>query len=288
MRNVFAPILMIVLLASCAPVTQTTAPEVSPPPSATRLPPSATSIQATKTPIPASFTPTLIPAPLTKTPAYTATPIPFPTKSPTPTPGPSPTPSVLTASSPDGNPVECYKGPDIGYITVTKFKTAEIVGIDEAGKWWYLKIDQGQGRHVWCWVLQKNVAIGGDFSYVPVTEPEAAQVTDVSIYIRDESPDAFYGYVQTVPCGKKADKPVFHFLGRISTDGPIQKVKYVWETNAPAKFSPEQTRVQGWRDPREIKLDLSVPAQEGTYFLRLWVQSPNEMLWIVQFVVKCQ
>jgi hypothetical protein len=282
-------VFFVLLLSACATptpeqATPTHEPTLTFTPATTTT---ATKIAATLTVIPSS-TVTSLPAGPTKTPAPTWTAIPFPSQTLSATPGPSTTPTVPTAFSPDEKPVECFKGPDLEYKVLTGFKTGEIVGIDETGRWWYLKIDKGQGNFVFCWVLQKRVTLGGNPEAVPVVEPETALVTDVSLYIPTELPDARLGYIQTIACGQNADKPVFHFLGRISTDGPLQKVKYSWETNAPGKFSLQQTRVNGWRDPQNIKLDLPVPAREGTYYLRLRVSLPNEMSMLVQFVVKCQ
>jgi hypothetical protein len=282
-------IFYLLLFSACAAPTPELATSTSEP-TLTFTPEITTTAEktfATLTAIPSS-TVTSLPAGPTKTLVPTLTAIPFPSQTVTATPGPSTTPIVPTAFSPDGKPVECFKGPELEYKVLTDFKIVEIVGVDEAGRWWYLKIDKGQGNFVHCWVLQKRVTLGGNPASLPVVEPEKALVTEVSLSIPTELPDARFGYVQTVSCGQNADKPVFHFLGRISADGPIQKVKYTWETNAPGKFSVQQTRVAGWRDPQNIKLDLPVPAREGTYYLRLRVSLPNEMSMLVQFVVKCQ
>jgi hypothetical protein len=287
-RNLSIVVFFLLMLSACAAPT----PDLPTPtnePTLTLVPTATATVPATVTlTAPPSVTVTSLPAGLTKTPVPTLTAIPFPSKTVTAIPDSSATPTVPTAFSPNEKPVECFKGPDLEYIVLTDFKTAEIVGIDETGRWWYLKVDKGQGKFIFCWVLQKSVTLGGNPASAPVVEPEAALVTDVSLYIPTELPDARLGYIQTVTCGQNADKPVFHFLGRISTDGPIQKVKYIWETDAPGKFSLQQTRVNGWRDPQNIKLDLPVPAREGTYYLRLRVSLPNEMSMLAQFVVKCQ
>ena len=227
---------------------------------------------ATFTPLPTA-TVTLLPAGPTKTPAPTRTAIPFP--SGTSTPG---GPMVW---SPDKDEVPCMKGPDQAFAVHKSFKAAEIVGQDETGLWWYIRVDEPQGRYSFCWVSGKKVFTSGDLSIVPVTEAEQASVSAVNISLDG-------GYTQMVSCDKKTDKPEFRFTGEIVTNGPVKKLRYQWETNAGTKFPPEQIQVLAWDDPARLKLNLSVPAQAGTYSLTLRTIYPNEMVWVVQFVVKCQ
>lgn len=173
------------------------------------------------------------------------------------------------------------KGPDQAFAVHKSFKAAEIVGQDESGLWWYLKVTETQGRYSFCWASKKKVTTSGDLSAISVTEAEAASVTAVNIYLDGD-------YTQLVACDRKTDKPEFHFTGEIVTNGPIKKLRYQWETNTGAKFPPEQIQVLAWDDPARLKLNLSVPAQEGAYSLTLRTIYPNEMVWVVQFIVKCQ
>jgi hypothetical protein len=177
--------------------------------------------------------------------------------------------------------VPCMKGPDQAFAVHKSFKAADIVGQDETGLWWYLKVGESQGRYSFCWVSSKNVNTSGDLSTIPVTEAEEASVTAVNIYLDGD-------YTQKITCGKKTDKPEFRFTGEIVTNGPSKKLRYQWETNAGPKYPPEQIQVLAWDDPARLKLNLSVPARDGTYSLTLRTIYPNEMIWVVQFVVKCQ
>ncbi len=276
-------LLLIVFLSACAsPTPEPPAATDIPLPAPTEMPlPSATLPPPTDTPIPA--TPTLIPAEPTHTTAPSRTPIPFPSSTPT-TFGGSPTPSVPTAFTEGENEVACSKGPGKEYSSKTGYKFpggAEIVGTDMDDKWWYVKIRYGLGQYKYCWMPRKSVATGGDLSPVPVVEPEEMLVTVLNIYLVGD-------YTQTVSCAKKADSPVFRFTAEIVADGPVKTVKYTWETSAGVKFKQEVARIRSWDEPARLKLNLTVPAQAGTYSLTLRTVYPNEMSWVVQFNVKCQ
>jgi hypothetical protein len=284
--------LLVVLLSTCSSPT----PELIPP--STVLLPSSTLLLATETliPLPSTSTsqpdtptPIFLPAEATQPQVPTRTPMPFLSGTPTPvgdipTPSVTPTPSVPTAYSMDGKPVPCSKGPGIEYlpnITNEFDSQAEIVGKDKTGKWWYMRIAKNDGSNVYCWVQDKMVATGGDLSKVVVVEPQAGSVTAVNIYLDTD-------YIRTVVCGQKGETVSFRFRGEIVADGPIKAAKYIWETNAGVKPKTEQIPVRAWNDPANLKLNLTVPAKEGTYSLTLRVTFPNEMLWVVQFGVKCQ
>jgi hypothetical protein len=156
-----------------------------------------------------------------------------PTRTAIPFPSGTPTPSGPMAWSPDKDAVLCMKGPDKTFAVRKLFKAAEIVGQDESGLWWYLKVAETQGRYSFCWASKKKVVTSGDLSAVSVTEAEAASVTAVNIYLDGE-------YTQKIACGKKTDKPEFRFTGEIVTNGSVKKLRYQWETNAGPKYPPEQ------------------------------------------------
>jgi hypothetical protein len=234
--------------------------------------------------LPPTFTPTFIPAGATRTLVPTVSPLPFPTRTETPTPGPSPTPSVPTAFSPDGKAVACHSGPAREYnpnVTLAFNKSSEIVGVDAERHWWYVKVQLASGNYVTCWVQDKTVVTGGDLAAVPVTEFAPAQVTAVNIILDGD-------YTRAINCSNTDDKITFHFKGEIVADGPVEKLRYLWETNAGPKYQPETNRVRAWNEPRTTRLDLALPAREGTYSLTLRTIFPNEIVWVVQFVVKCQ
>jgi hypothetical protein len=130
-------------------------------------------------------------------------------------------------------------------------------------------------------VNTKDASTAGNIANVPVTETERASVTAVNISIDGNS-------TQEVACGQDTAKPEFRFTGEIITNGPVEKLRYQWITDAGGKFSLEQTQIRAWDAPARFEFNISVPAQEGTYSLILRTISPNEIIKVVQFAVKCQ
>lgn len=193
----------------------------------------------------------------------------------------SPTPSVPTVFSADGTPAQCYLGPGTEYQPSFTFKTAQIVGKDATNLWWYLELYDKLGKPFFCWVNAKKISTAGDLSNIAITESETASVTAVNISFDG-------GDTQTVICNPRADQPEFRFSGEIVTNGPVKNLRYQWETTSGEKSPPEQIQVLAWDDPARFKINLSVPAQEGSYSLTLRTIYPNEVVRVVQFVVKCQ
>jgi hypothetical protein len=113
-------------------------------------------------------------------------------------------------------------------------------------------------------------------------ETPLASVKQVNIILPDGK------YTQTADCSRKSSNLEFHFTGEIVSDGPLKKMRYVWETSAGMKFSPEQKQVLAWDAPARFKVQISVPAAMATYSLTLRTIYPNELVWVVQFMVKCK
>lgn len=228
-----------------------------------------------------TFIPTLTALPsatVTRLPSSTVTPPPSNTPMP---PNGSPTPSVPMVLSADKKDVQCYTGPGVDYQPGYIFKAAEIIGKDKAGLWWYIQTYDKQANPVYCWVGTKSTHTAGNLSTVPVTEAEKASVTAVKVSVDGES-------VQELACGQDIAQTDFHFTGKITTSGPVDKLRYQWVTDAGMRFSPKQTQIRAWDAPAQFKLTISVPTQAGTYSLDLRTISPNEIVGIVQFSVKCR
>lgn len=232
---------------------------------------------------------TLSPAPtLTVPPSATITPPPIePTDTPTPTinpselPNGSPTPTIPMVLASDKDGTQCHIGPGVEYAPIFTIKAAQIVGKDKTGLWWYIQTYDKQAKPIFCWVDTKNVHAAGKLSTVQVTEAEQASVTAVNISIDGNN-------VQEITCGQNAAKPEFHFTGEITSNGPVDKLRYQWVTDAGARFSPEQIQIRAWDAPARFEINISTPAQEGTYSLTLRTISPNEMVQVAQFGVKCR
>jgi hypothetical protein len=227
-----------------------------------------------------TMTVTPLPVKPTKTPASPQTALPFPSAISTLKNGQQ-TPSVPTLYASDENEIQCFKGPGLEYEPVYTFKTAEIIGTDETRLWWYLKMYDRLGKPISCWVNTQKTSTAGDLSSVSVTESETASVTAVNLSLVGDD-------TQTVGCNPNTAQIEFQFTGEIVANGPVKKLRYQWETNAGQKFAPEQAQVPAWDNPVRFKLNLPVPAQAGTYSLTLRTIYPNEIVSVVQFVVKCQ
>ena len=237
-------------------------------------------------PVPSAFpemaspTATSLPSLPTRTPSFTRTALPFPSETPTYVDG-SPTPSVPLALSPQKDAAQCFKGPGLEYQPSYSFKIAEIVGKDQTGLWWYIRSYDSLMRPFYCWASGKEINTAGNLSAVPVTEAPSASVTAVNIHLDGDD-------TRIVDCGQQAGPLVFNFRGEIVTDGPLKKLKYIWETDAGVKFTQQQTQVSAWDAPLQASQQISVPAQNASYSLTLRSIYPNELVWKIQFTVKCK
>ena len=172
-------------------------------------------------------------------------------------------------------------GPGAAFAPTKTFEMAEIVGRERTGAWWFLKIDEKLGRYTFCWVPVEAVAASGELASVPVTEPESASLTEVTVQIAETE-------TQTVACGPQADPVVFHLTGQIRANGPLKRVKYTWETDAGLKFPLEQVEIASWEMPARFEQTLRVPAEAQSYTVTLHAQFPNELVWVGTLTVKCR
>lgn len=211
----------------------------------------------------------------------TATQTPPPARTALPLPANATPAEFPQAWAPEGSTVECRQGPGAAFAPTKTFEMAEIVGQERAGNWWFLKIDEKLGRYTLCWVPVETVAASGDLATVPVTEPEAASLTGVSVEIAETE-------TQTVACGPQADPVVFHLTGQIHANGPVKKVKYTWETEAGLKFPPEQVEISTWETPASFEQEIRLPAEAKSYPVTLHAQFPNELVWVGTLTVKCR
>jgi len=279
----FLVLLVFILLSACVRPTPQPSPLTRTP---TPLVPVVASARPAISPVLSAFpeiaspTVTSLPSIPTRTPSLTRTAIPFPSETPTYVDG-SPTPSVPLALSPQKEAVQCFKGPGIEYQPSYSFKIAEIVGKDQTGLWWYIQSYDSLLRPFYCWVSVKEINTAGNLSTVPVTEAFSASVTAVNIYLDGDD-------TQIVDCSRQTSQSVFNFRGEIVTDGPLKKLKYIWETDAGVKFTQEQTQVSAWDAPLQARQQISVPAQSASYSLTLRSIYPNELVWRIQFTVQCK
>lgn len=263
--------------------TPTPLPSWTPSPTPLAQSPTAVPLPATHTSLPGETPQTL--ATSTLLPIPTETLIFFPTS--TATVGGTATPPVPVAYAEEETLEACYKGPSRAYIQTDSFEIAAITGKDESGEWWYVLFPKGQGVFVNCWVAGDEVTTGGNLESLLVTQAELPQITEAKIESANQTAED-REIVKTVACGHDSPDAVLHFIGRIFANGPVERVGYIWDTNAPVDFKPEQTAIEAWDTPARINLALSVPAQSATYSLSLRTTFPMEAVGELRFTVQCK
>ena len=254
-------------------------------PTYTSIPAETPELSASQTLLPIQ-TPTLLMAgSQTLLPISTATLAPFPTMTPTAF-GRTATPPVPIAFTTDGKPQSCYKGPSLAYATRDMFAIAQIVGKDAGGGWWYLLVYKGNGIFVYCWASGEQVTTGGNLGGLSVIEPDLPAITQVEVHPSGQ-PATGTEYVQTIVCDGGKSKTTLHVTGLIFADGPLARVGYAWRSDAPAQLEPGHAAVSAWDAPAQIRVDLSVPAQAGSYSLSLRTTFPLEVVGTLRFTLRC-
>jgi len=110
----------------------------------------------------------IIPVDLLNTPAATLTPISIPTGTLTPNP-------VLTSNVPQVSvsvATNCRTGPGKVYDRVGALlvgQTAEVVGRDDTGNYWYIRNPNQSGG--FCWLWGEYATVSGTFAVLPVVTP---------------------------------------------------------------------------------------------------------------------
>ena len=82
------------------------------------------------------------------------------TRTPLPFPSATAIPSGPLAHAPGGEPIDCHRGPAKEYqpgVTNEFTGSAEIVGVNQQGGWWYVRVQERDGALVYCWVIEKSV-----------------------------------------------------------------------------------------------------------------------------------
>jgi len=166
------------------------------------------------------------------------------------------------------------------------FNIAQIVGKDATGRWWYLLVYKGNGIFINCWASSKQVTTGGNLVGLSVSEPKLPQITRVEVGVSGQATTEAE-YTQTISCDGSASKVTLQFTGLVFADGPMERIGYAWESDAPSQLKPGQTSVAAWNAPAQIPVDLSVPAQAGSYSLSLRTTFPLEVVGELRFRLQC-
>ncbi|MBN1454163.1 MAG: hypothetical protein JW963_24310 [Anaerolineales bacterium] len=190
----------------------------------------------------------------------------IPTRTPQPTETPLPTltstPAVPIAWPKDLG-VNCRYGPGKEWETVSSLlagTTAEIKGRTVDTAWWYIQDPLHSGD--FCWVAYDVVDTAGNLNIVPLVEPPAASVIEVTV-------DAVVAFTA---CGGPNEVT---FRGTITTNGPAT-VTYRWEVSGDKReIMPDETidfASAGVQKP----IDFVYSADCGNYSVSLRVTDPTE------------
>ena len=205
--------------------------------------------------------PVIEPSPLPTFAIPTLTPIPTETALPTPTSTPG-APIAL----PKALGVNCRYGPGQGWDVVHSIPegtSIEIKGRTVDTSWWYVR-DPLQINEGFCWVAYEAVETAGNLNIVPIVEPPAASVTQVTV-------DTVLVTFDT--CGGSNQVTL---NGSITTNGP-GTVNYHWEVSGAAQETTPQTALEFDRSgSQNVNTTVSL-AECGEYSATLRVTAPSEL-----------
>ena len=244
---IFAGLLLILSMLAC------NLPSTAPTPTTTILP-TDTPAQPTLTLVPSSTPPPSSTLPATQT----------------------STPTVPVAS-PKDVAVNCRLGPGTAWVAISALnigQSAQIVGKNSDGSWWYIVDPLNSGRN--CWVSVSVTNASGNLAPLPVIELPKASVTNISVQV---SP----GTVAVTGCTGSA--PTVRFTGTIEVNGPTA-VKWYFETQQGGAFSSQTTNFDAFGS-REVTAEYAPPLTAGTYWVRLVITSPNSLQSETRYTIQC-
>jgi hypothetical protein len=212
------------------------------------------------------------------------TPQPLPTDIPTGTPPPTDTPPptlTFTPSVPIAFPrdvaVNCRLGPGQAWVVVSGMnpgQTAQILGKNSEGNWWYIVDPFSSGRN--CWVSTSVVNTAGNLASIPVVQTPSASVTKVTVRI-DPNTLNVPGCLGPILPSK--------IEGTIETNGPTT-VRWYFETQQGGQMSTENTVFDTFGS-RTFTVNYTPLLTAGTYLVRLIVTSPNAMQAEASYRIEC-
>ena len=216
------------------------------------------------------------PSPTLFLPTATATQTLFPTN--TPLPLPTSTPSIPIVY-PKEVAVNCRLGPGTGWIIFSGLnvgQTAQIVGKNSDGTWWYIVDPANSSRNCWVSVSVTNAA--GNLSNIPVVQTPRASVTRVTVEV---SPTTISG-----PACLSLS-PTIEIEGTIETNGPTT-VQWRFETQQGGAMATQSTEFDAFGTKTFIaSYPLPLPLTPGTYWVRLIVTSPNDAQSEAKYTITC-
>lgn len=226
-------------------------------------------------------------APVTETPTLPASPSPTqppstepPTQTPPPTNTPPPT-LTATPSVPIAFPrdvaVNCRLGPGQAWIVLSGLnvgQTAQILGKNSDGSWWYIVDPFNSGRN--CWVSASVTSTAGNLAGIPVVQTPTASVTNVTVKI-DPTNISVAGCVGPISPSK--------IEGTIEVNGPTT-VKWRFETQQGGAMSTETT-IFDTSGAKTFSASYTPTLVAGTYWVRMIVTSPNDIQGETSYKIEC-
>jgi SH3-like domain-containing protein len=186
------------------------------------------------------------------------------------------TPTVPVAS-PKDVAVNCRFGPGTAWVALSALnvgQSAQIVGKNSDGSWWYIVDPFSPGRN--CWVSAAVINASGSVASIPVFEAPRASVTNTSVRI-DPSTVSVTGCTGT--------PPVIKFIGTIEVNGPA-RVTWHFESQQGGTFSSQTTDFDAFGS-RDVSMDYPAPLTAGTYWVRLVVTEPNSLQSEARYTIQC-
>jgi cell wall-associated NlpC family hydrolase len=255
-------LILVVLLASCNLPSRTTATTV---PSAQPGQTQPSQTQPGNPTAKPSDTPTLQP---------TDTPIPSPTDTPTITLTFTPEVAMVT---PKTESVNCRFGPGVDYLTIGGLKTGDsvpILGQNGDGTWW--QIQNPNNIATLCWVSDSATLTSGNMAGVPVAPSPQAY----AISVKANTPAAI-----SVPGCIGPIQPLV-LTGTIETNGPIPIVWH-FETQQGGALPSHTVTFTKYGTQTVTESSFTPPLVAGTYWLKLFVTSPNSLTAEASYTIAC-
>jgi hypothetical protein len=168
-------------------------------------------------------------------------------------------------------------GPSTAWVAISALlvgQSSQITGKTGDGSWWNIVDPQNSSRR--CWVSASVVNTAGNIATIPIAEAPQASVTRVTIDV-DPKTFNFPGCIGPIPPAE--------ITGAIETNGPAA-VRWHFETQLGGNMGNQTTNFDAF-GTREFDADYTPPLNEGTFWIRLIVTSPNDIQAEVRYVLDC-
>lgn len=214
---------------------------------------------------------------------FTSTPQPTSTVVPTPQPTFTPIPLPTFTATPvevsvqvTAELINCRSGPGTVYETITEIKQGRVLrvtGRNNSSTWWHVSDPGNPGN--FCWVSSDvTQVLVGDIDSLPIAQASISSVIDVELRVE---PNRI-----VVACDQFPQTVFFEAL--ITTNGPAL-FTWKWEISTGAVSNVgtlifEEAGTQAINEFYQIN-------SANTYWVKLYVLTPNEMVEQVTFPVSC-